>query len=277
MLGGCFGGGRAVVPGDGAPANPRINPYDVPDAVPRDEPRSKYGNPESYVVAGKTYRVMDSAVGYRETGGASWYGTKFDGRRTSSGEPFDIYKMTAAHKTLPIPAYARVTNLENGRSVVVRINDRGPFHPDRIIDLSWAAAVKLGMDQKGSAKVEVETITPGVSRRAVRMETPEPARPIGPTAVEPADTRPEPAFDYSGVAYLQVGAFNDLDNAERQARRLESEGFPQVHVRSMVVRGQRVHRVLVGPFVSEPDLKGARNVLASRGYETFVLRETPAQ
>jgi len=141
-------------------------PDDIPDvdAIPepevREEPRARTGN-RSYSVLGKRYTVLDSAVDYVEQGGASFYGKKFHGRRTSSGEVYDMYAFTAAHKTLPLPSYARVTNLDNGKSIVVKVNDRGPFHPGRIIDLSYAAAVKLGYRERGTARVEVRALHPG--------------------------------------------------------------------------------------------------------------------
>lgn len=132
----------------------------IPDAVPKVEPLAKSGNPESYVVFGRRYYTQKSARGHVERGLASWYGRPFHGRKTSSGETYDMYAMSAAHKTLPLPTYARVTNLENGRRVVVRINDRGPFHDGRVIDLSYTAAVKLGMKRQGTARVEVQAIDP---------------------------------------------------------------------------------------------------------------------
>jgi rare lipoprotein A len=132
----------------------------IPDAVPKVEPKSKYGNPESYVVFGKRYYTKASSKGHVERGLASWYGKKFHGRRTSSGERYDMHAMTAAHKTLPLPTYARVTNVQDGRSVVVKINDRGPFHGKRVIDLSYSAARKLGVVAKGTAMVEVRAIDP---------------------------------------------------------------------------------------------------------------------
>ena len=132
----------------------------IPEPAVRAEPRARTGN-KSYSVLGKRYQVLDSAHGYQEEGGASYYGKKFHGRRTSSGEVYDMYAFTAAHKSLPLPSYARVTNLDNGKSVVVRVNDRGPFHSSRIIDLSYAAAVKLGYREKGVARVEVRALTPG--------------------------------------------------------------------------------------------------------------------
>lgn len=132
----------------------------IPDAVPKFEPLAKSGNPESYVVLGQRYFTQKSARGHVERGKASWYGRPFHGRQTSSGEIYDMYAMSAAHKTLPLPTYVRVTNLENGRSIIVRLNDRGPFHADRVIDLSYTAAVKLGLKRSGTALVEVRTVEP---------------------------------------------------------------------------------------------------------------------
>lgn len=151
------------------PSAPSARELDaIPDAVPRAEPRSKYGNPQTYEVFGKRYRVMDSARGHIERGTASWYGPGFHSERTSSGEPYDMYAMTAAHKTLPIPSYVRVTHLGNQRSVVVRVNDRGPFVGDRIIDLSYTAAAKLEMIGTGTAPVEIRVLEPGESTRDTR-------------------------------------------------------------------------------------------------------------
>ena len=130
------------------------------DAVPKPELKSRYGNPETYEINGVTYRVLETSEGYREQGVASWYGDFFHGRRTSSGDVYDMYQMTAAHTTLPLPTYVKVTNIENGRTVVLRVNDRGPFVNGRIIDLSYVAARKLGMVQKGTAHVEVEALDP---------------------------------------------------------------------------------------------------------------------
>src|SRR5512143_1873224 len=148
----------ALQPKDSGPRRP-VDTSNVSEPVPRNEPRSRYGNPASYVVDGREYHVLATSNGYVERGIASWYGTKFHGGRTSSGETYDMYKMTAAHKTLPIPCYARVTNLENGRSVIVRVNDRGPFHDNRIIDLSYAAANRIGISPKGTGLVEVRAVS----------------------------------------------------------------------------------------------------------------------
>jgi rare lipoprotein A len=159
--------GGLYAPGvaDSAPADGIADVDEIPEPEVRDEPHSRYGNRSPYTVLGRTYQVLDSAEGYDEVGTASFYGNKFHGRRTSNLEVYDMYAFTAAHKTLPLPSFARVTNLANGRSVVVRVNDRGPFHDGRIIDLSYAAAVKLGVDRAGTARVEVQGLMPGEDAR----------------------------------------------------------------------------------------------------------------
>ena len=199
----------------------------TPDAVPTPEPRSRYGNPASYVALGRTYRTLPSSRGYVERGIASWYGRKFHKRLTSSREPYDMFAMTAAHRSLPLPTYVRVTHLENGRSAVVRVNDRGPFHPGRIIDLSYAAAVRLGIAETGSGPVEVRAIEldrDGVSRPASRA-APEPLR-----------------------YFVQVGAYADERNATRAwglAERVRP-GLVSVH---RITKGGRIfHRVRIGPL-----------------------------
>ncbi|WP_295391839.1 septal ring lytic transglycosylase RlpA family protein [uncultured Thiodictyon sp.] len=162
LLGGCSGQGTRDADG----AYRQLDPNAIPDAVPRVEPRSKYGNMASYRVRGRVYHTQQDGRGHVERGLASWYGKQFHGQRTSSGERYDMYGMTAAHKTLPLPSYARVTNLENGRSAVVRINDRGPFHSTRVIDLSYAAATKIGVFPKGTATVEIRGIDPAAPNAA---------------------------------------------------------------------------------------------------------------
>ena len=152
--------GPALTSGDG------LDFDETRDAVPREEFKSRSGNPETYEIDGVTYRVMETSEGYREEGFASWYGEYFHGRLTSSGDVYDMYLMTAAHKTLPLPTYVRVTHLANGRSVVLRVNDRGPFVEDRIIDLSFTAASKLGMAAQGTARVEVVALDPAARERA---------------------------------------------------------------------------------------------------------------
>ncbi len=186
LLAGALLAGCSVAPQRPAPP-PGVDLDKIPDAVPRAEPRSPTGNPESYVQNGKRYWVLPHEKGYVERGIASWYGPKFHGKRTSSGEPYDMYKMTAAHRTLPIPSYIRVTNLKNHRSVVVRVNDRGPFKDDRIVDLSYAAAWKLGMVQDGTAPVEVRAIVP-----EGRVTASADAQPVPLKTAARGGARPEP-------------------------------------------------------------------------------------
>ena len=174
----------------------------IGDAVPKAESRSRYGNPESYEVLGKRYYTLKTSHGFQERGIASWYGKKFHGRKTSSGEIYDMYLMTAAHKHLPLPTYVKVANLENGRSAVLKVNDRGPFHENRVIDLSYAAALKLGVAKKGTAFVEVTAINENPS-----------------VLTTSAERKSQRAIDDVGL-YLQIGAFNERLNAQRLSQRV---------------------------------------------------------
>lgn len=216
----------------------------IPDAVPRAEPLSRYGNPDSYVVQGRRYHTLGSPSGYKQRGVASWYGTKFHGHRTSSGEPYDMYQMTAAHKTLPLPSYARVTNLRNGRSVIVKINDRGPFHENRLIDLSYAAAARLDILKHGTGLVEVETIDasepePAATRTAAyKTHSGSPSQPKTAAPVEP------PAL------YLQLGAFAERRNAERLRTTLASARIDGLHISEGLSEATPVYRVRIGPLAS---------------------------
>ena len=243
-------------PRDAAPANPRDVSH-VQNAIPRVEPLSRYGNPASYVVYGKRYYTLNSSVGYRETGHASWYGTKFHGRRTSSGEPYDMYAMTAAHKTLPLPSYVEVTNLVNGRSVIVRVNDRGPFHHGRIIDLSYAAAVKLGMLGNGTARVEVRAINPGGSEP---QPQPEPLQAFVPPSATDAPV------------YLQVGAFASRDNAERLRRNLEDKAVGAVRIVQASTTNGTYFRVQVGPLNNLREADRVAQVLKPLGVTATATR-----
>jgi rare lipoprotein A len=202
-------------------------PDSVADAIPRVEPRSRGGNPPFYDVFGKRYYVLSSSSGYWERGVASWYGPGFHKVRTSTGESYDMYAMTAAHKTLPLPAYARVTNLQNGRSVVVRVNDRGPFVGNRIIDLSYTAAAKLDMLRNGTAMVEVRTIDPAAP---------------APLSASSADV---PAAN--PALFVQAGAFSDPANARRMADKLRGGSYGNVFVRDDQIAGRRMYRVRIGP------------------------------
>jgi rare lipoprotein A len=201
----------------------------IPEPVPRAEPRAQYGNHSPYTVLGRSYRVLDSAEGYRERGVASWYGTKFHGKLTSTREPYDMYAFTAAHKTLPLPTYVRVTNLGNGEQLIVRVNDRGPFHDGRIIDLSYAAAIRLGIAATGTGLVEVEAI--------------DPEHPQAGASPRPQTATPHPL-------YVQAGSFASRDNAVRLRDRLEAAGFDDLFLDRVLTRGELFHRVRLGPVDS---------------------------
>ena len=219
---------------DSVPAS--IDVSKIPEPVPKVEPRSLYGNKSPYTVRGHTYRVLPSARGYDERGIASYYGAKFHGYKTSSLENYDMYAFSAAHKTLPLPSYARVTNLKNGKSVIVRINDRGPFHENRLIDLSYAAAVKIGVWPSGTGLVEVRAIDPA---------NPDADAPPAELTTQAA----VPLVSAHPAIWLQVGAFADLANADRVAGRLRSARLAPVQVSDVEVNGRDVRRVRVGPLV----------------------------
>lgn len=233
----------------GPPVPPDISA--IPEPVPQAEPLSRYGNRSPYTVLGHTYTVLPSAHGYRERGTASWYGTKFHGRATSSLEPYDMYRFSAAHKTLPLPSYVRVTNLDNGRSVVVRVNDRGPFHGDRLIDLSYVAAVKLGVHIKGTAPVEVVALDPGELAN-------EPLQSIDPAA--------DDALDPNAPVFLQVGSFADHDNARRVHRRLRDSGIADARIYRARVNGQSLWRVRAGPVTGLAAIQTLRRRLQAIGF-----------
>jgi rare lipoprotein A len=267
---------------DGPPAPWEI-PADIlaiPDAVPRDEPRSDSGNPDSYVALGQRYYVLRDTHGYREKGRASWYGKKFQGKRTSSGEPYDMFKMTAAHRTLPIPCYARITNVQTNDSVIVKINDRGPFHSARIIDVSYTAAAKLGMLTNGEIPVELEVVEPNGSPKP-------PLRPL-PTAdsndsaprqnpmtvasnnqlpksvAPPPDRRANAACpaEVPKVRFLQTGVFRDSGNAATMRDQLSGMGFAPVQLRTGQRDGKNIYRVVLGPISNDTDVDLLRHRLA---------------
>ena len=242
-------------------------PNGVPDAVPHLEPRARNGNPPFYDVFGKRYYVLSSSSGYWERGVASWYGPGFHKERTSTGEPYDMYAMTAAHKTLPLPAYLRVTNLQNGRSVVVRVNDRGPFVGNRIIDLSYTAAAKLDMLRNGTAMVELRAIDPAAPLAAPLTIVPaaEAAAPApGAASTAPASAvstaAPTAAATVPPALFVQAGAFSDPANAERLAERLRGGSYGKVFVRDDQIAGRRMYRVRIGPV---PDVAEFDRVVAA--------------
>ncbi len=269
LLSACLMAACSTLQRDRAPRG-EIDISSIPDAVPQMEQRSKYGNPDSYEVNGQQYYVLNNSQGYFERGTASWYGTKFHGRRTSSGEAYDMYAMTAAHRTLPLPTYVQVTNLENGRSVVVKVNDRGPFHDNRLIDLSYVAAAKLDMLHRGTAPVEVRAIDPyqvepagEISVHAVTLKTPE-------SSATPIQTElpPQPIVQQNTKDdrfYVQMGAFSEQQNAEiLRSAVAESEKAGGVHIRqSSTADGRTLYKVRVGPLTSREEAIQIKERLAA--------------
>ncbi|MDH5484298.1 MAG: septal ring lytic transglycosylase RlpA family protein [Gammaproteobacteria bacterium] len=225
---------------DSAPKNFNKHADSIRNAVPANEPKSRYGNPDSYTVMGKTYHVRDSSQGFVQSGDASWYGTKFHGRKTSSGEPYNMYAMTAAHKTLPLPTYVEVRHRENGRKVIVKVNDRGPFHPGRIIDLSYAAATKLGISGTGTGPVEIRAINTG----GMDLDTSSVVLPEGGSV--------------DGKIHVQVAAMGSEQAAEQVATDLRSKSFNSVRINVVEADGKKLYRVRIGPI---PDVDLAYRVL----------------
>ena len=222
---------------DGAPPGPP--PRWFKRVVPKQEPLSRYGNPKSYSVRGKRYEVMHSARGYHERGLASWYGTKFHQKRTSSGEPYDMYALTAAHKTLPLPTYLRVKNLDNGQEAIVKVNDRGPFHSQRVLDLSYGAAVKLGLYPKGTAHVELTAIVVGEAKQA----------------------------SASGhYYYLQAGVFANKTLAINWRKQLVNLTHASVSIEPYARR----YVVKIGPLASLPASQQLRTKLLMQGVRSVV-------
>lgn len=277
---------------DGAPPEP-VDLSRIPEPKPQFEPLARYGNHTPYTVLGRNYVLLGSRAGYVERGVASWYGTQFHGKLTSTREPYDMYAFTAAHKTLPLPTYARVTNLENQKSIVVRINDRGPFVGSRIIDLSYVAALKLGMHHKGTAQVEVVSITPGefpvilgdrakptgqTMSASIEREIEQPQAATAPRSPL-YDTAPKPLADPGRTAdpvrtltgavdelvLLQCGAFSDALNANALRIALLDAGFSDARV----ISGQdRLNRVVIGPLSGRASAQALSNSIQAKGFVT---------
>lgn len=255
---------------DSGPDHP-VDVSHIPDAVPRAEPRTRAGNKSPYKVLGKTYYLLPESRGFTQEGIASWYGNKFHGRQTSNGEVYSMYGMTAAHKRLPIPSYVRVTNLNNGRQIVVRINDRGPFHEGRIIDLTYAGASKLGFIKQGTAPVRIEVVEPEEeqlsSPLAVRQE------PVATAAAVPAiaplvsssarsikAVAPAPknsaGYQLPANTFLQAGAFSTATAAEQIRQRVA--GLTELPVFVTPKMSDNLYRVRIGPIDDNLELMGIR-------------------
>ncbi len=267
--------------------DPAIDLSKIPDAVPRHEPKSRYGNPKSYVVFGQRYYTMSSAKGFSETGVASWYGPNFHGKRTSSQEVYDMNQMTAAHKTIPIPSYVEVTNLRNGRRIVVRVNDRGPFHDNRIIDLSYVAAAKLDIVKAGTGMVEIRVIDPAnphahrqkskqpsnqtsvqIHRRLPPLEQTQPQAPPSRTSVTqiPAEKQ----------LFIQLGAFSELTNAQNFRNRIQNSlsktSSTIVSIATLPVQGKPLYKVRIGPLADiETSDRVVKDLNAAGLYDHHVL------
>tara|TARA_B110000858_G_scaffold49124_1_gene56657 strand:+ start:30126 stop:30998 length:873 start_codon:yes stop_codon:yes gene_type:complete len=231
--------GRYSISQDRAPIR-IVDISSIPEVIPEPIDRGRAGNRSPYTVLGKSYRVLPTEEGYSERGVASWYGEKFHGHKTSNGEVFDMYLASAAHKSLPIPSFLRVTNLDNNRSIVVRVNDRGPFHGDRLIDLSYAAAIKLGYADRGTARVQLESI---VATGALRDRG---------TSTVSSSRNETLRVSSAGSKYLQVGAFSELSAAQEVSSRVEEITSLPVLIRTVNTANNRIlHRVRVGP-ISDP-------------------------
>jgi rare lipoprotein A len=253
----------------------------TPDAEPKVEPYANRGN-RPYVVFGKTYTPFLDERPFRQRGRGSWYGRKFHGQRTSSGEPYDMYKMTAAHPTLPIPSYARVTNVANGKQVIVRVNDRGPFHSDRIMDLSYTAALKLGYLQQGSAELEVERILPEEIERMGSNRQPDNASALAAASpIEPPASKPEvsvlsvPVANAGGEVpaagapalggyYLQLGSYSQAGGAETARSRLQQQ-WEDILPPIEVIPAGTVFRLFSGPFASRAEAANVAQKLKDGG------------
>ena len=246
QLGACTTAPRDVV--DSAPSK-SINVAHLPDAVPRHEVRSKRGNPTFYRVNGRTYHLLPHADNYSERGVASWYGTKFHGRATSSGEIYNMYEMTAAHRNLPIPCYVEVTNLQNGQQIVVRVNDRGPFHANRIIDLSYAAAKKLGIIGSGTGLVEVRSISPRTGR------------PRSNAGANSADKKEDAQL------FVQAGAFANRQNAEQLQQQLIAL-FDSQRISATFDQTNKLYRVRIGPLATVEEADRLTQLITAKGFTT---------
>lgn len=292
-------GSGGYLAGDGPDDHPPANLDAIPDAVPKAEPLHRYAN-RPYIALGKTYTPLTQTGGYTERGIASWYGRKFNGQRTSSGETYDMYAMSAAHPTLPIPSYARVTNLANHKSVVVRINDRGPFIDNRIIDLSYTAAYKLGIVGDGSSEVEVESINPDVSVNTIAantvqnqpldsnvpvptaapaaVQTPPPVvatAPVAPAAAPasaaPAGSAPGTLQSTDNSVYLQLGAFESQANAEAFLEKMRGQLGDTGNKQLKLSNKDGMVRVHIGPYGSVDEARSNADAMTGKlGFKPMV-------
>lgn len=253
------------LPGDGPDANAPANLDVIPNAIPRAEPLHRYAN-RQYVALGKTYVPLNKPGNYKERGSASWYGKKFHGKRTANGDVYDMYAMTAAHPTLPLPSYAKVTNLSNNKSIVVRVNDRGPFMHSRVIDLSYTAAYKLGMIASGSAEVEVESISPDNSLPPITVNDPVEVTPLQPTAIPIEKNVPG-----LRTIYLQLAAFQSPASAESFHARMSAEFEGSGKQIVLYQKKDQLVRVHIGPYKTHAEARAAAVEMEEKlGFRPFL-------
>lgn len=251
---------------DGPPDSVDYAWDEIEDAVPKAEPKSRYGNPSSYEVFGKRYQVMQSADGFTQKGEASWYGSKFHGQRTSSGETYDMHSMTAAHKSLPLPSYVEVVNHRNNRKAIVKVNDRGPFHDGRIIDLSYAAATKLGVAQTGTAPVSIRVVTPD------SLEEPEaPEMHVAAAAGPVRVSRDESLIRDDGKLYVQVVAYANEDSALKMLKDLREQNFNSARIHVESSKGALLYRVRIGPVPTRDVAEKLLSQLKEIKYDTATI------
>jgi rare lipoprotein A len=252
---------------DGPGANPPANLDSLPEPVPKVEVINKYTS-RPYTVMGVTYTPFTQPAPYKMRGVASWYGKRYHGQKTSSGEVYDMYGLTAAHTILPLPSYARVTNVSNGKSVVVRVNDRGPFHQDRLIDLSYAAAHRLGLIGQGSGMVEVEALIPGINDAPAVAS---PAAEAAPAPVPVPAAAASPVTAESGGIFIQLGAFSAADNADAFLRKLRMD-LAWLGDSMQVYQGGGMYKVHAGPYATRDEAElAAERVRKELGFKAFVL------
>ena len=264
-------GQGGYLPGDGPGADAPADLAAIPDAVPRAEPLHRYAN-RPYVALGKNYTPLVAPGDYKKRGIASWYGKKFHGRRTSSGEVYDMYAMSAAHPTLPIPSYVRVTSLTNNRSVVVRVNDRGPFLHERIIDLSYTAAHKLGIVGAGSGEVEVESLAADAVINPIAVSEPVQSQPLENSAPTPVTQVALASLENSDTnVYLQLGAFESQQNAESFLARMRAELDDTGKQFKLSTTKDGLVRVHIGPYGSQSEARsGAERLENKLGFKPMV-------
>jgi rare lipoprotein A len=265
-------GAGGYLAGDGPGADIPVNLDAIPDAVPKNEPLHRYAN-RPYVALGKTYKPLTVVGSFKERGIASWYGKKFNGERTSSGETYDMYAMTAAHPTLPIPSYARVTNLANQKSVIVRVNDRGPFLHDRVIDLSYTAAYKLGILGDGSAEVEVESLAANATIIPMAASEPVQSKPLessAPAAVAAAPVAMTALENSDANVYLQLGAFKSQEGAESFLEKMRIELSSTGKQFKLSTKDGMV-RVHIGPYANQSEARSSAESLEGKlGFKPMV-------